>query len=67
MSDDASYLLDTAQAATYLGTTVRHIRRLRKDHGLPTIKLGGKPRFLKADLDRFIASLRVNDSQRDGA
>ncbi|MBT7691583.1 MAG: helix-turn-helix domain-containing protein [Gemmatimonadales bacterium] len=49
-------LLDTAQAATYLNTSVRHIRRLRNERRLAFVKLGGKLRYQRIDLDEFIRS-----------
>lgn len=54
----ASGVLDDAEAADYLSTTVRHIRRLRTEHGLPFVRLGNKIRFLQADLDSFLANAR---------
>lgn len=52
-------LLDQAAAAGHLNVTERHIRRLRAENGLPFIKLGSKVRFLRSDLDEFIAEARV--------
>ena len=37
-----------------LGTTVRHLRRLRSENRIPYVKLGGKLRFRRADLVGFI-------------
>ena len=56
---DANQLLDDAQAAARLGTTPRHLRRLRAEHGLPCVRLGAKVRFLRSDLDDFVSRSRV--------
>ena len=47
-------LLDIEGAAHMLGTTVRHLRRLRSENRIPYVKLGGKLRFRRADLIGFI-------------
>ncbi len=47
-------LLDIEGAAHMLGTTVRHLRRLRSENRIPYVKLGGKLRFRRADLVGFI-------------
>ena len=47
-------LLDIEGAARMLGTTVRHLRRLRSENRIPYVKLGGKLRFRRADLVGFI-------------
>ena len=47
-------LLDIEDAAHMLGTTVRHLRRLRSENRIPYVKLGGKLRFRRADLVGFI-------------
>ena len=47
-------LLDAAEAAQYLWTTERHLRRLRDLHGLPAVHLGGKVRYRVEDLEAFI-------------
>ena len=47
-------LLDIEGAAHMLGTTVRHLRRLRSENRIPYVKLGGKLRFRRADLVSFI-------------
>ena len=38
-------MLTTEEAAAYLGTTVRHVRRLVSDHELSRYKVGGRNRF----------------------
>jgi excisionase family DNA binding protein len=47
-------LLDYSQAAEYLGTTERHMRRLRHERRISSVKVGGKVRFDRKDLDAFI-------------
>ena len=47
-------LLSAAEAARFLGTTERHLRRLREVHGLAAVHLGGKVRFRVEDLEAFI-------------
>lgn len=51
--------LDTAGAAEYLGTSVRHVRRLVFDRRVPFTRVGGKIRFLPADLDQYLKDRRV--------
>lgn len=51
-------LMDTDDAARYLGTTARHVRRLMTQHGLPVVRLGSKVRFRREDLDEFVESAR---------
>jgi excisionase family DNA binding protein len=51
--------LDLAEAAEYLGTSERHVRRLVAEHGLPFVKLGRKVRFQVTDLDAFIEANTV--------
>ena len=47
-------LLDVGEAAAYLNTTERHIRRLRNEMRLPYVKVGSKLRFLRDDLDAYV-------------
>ena len=47
-------LLDIEGAAHMLGTTVRHLRRLRSEDRIPYTKVGSKLRFRRADLVGFI-------------
>jgi excisionase family DNA binding protein len=54
-----STLLNDEEAAQYLNTTTRHLRRLVTVHGLPHVQLGGKRRFLRDDLDGFVERSRV--------
>ena len=52
-------VLDSAGAAEVLHTSERHVRRLRAEHDLPYIRLGTKIRFLRGDLDDYVANSRV--------
>jgi excisionase family DNA binding protein len=52
-------MLTTEEAAAYLGTTVRHLRRLVTDHELSRYKVGGRNGFADIDLDAWITSRRV--------
>ena len=51
-----SELLGVADAAAYLNTSERHVRRLRAENRLRYVKVGAKLRFRRDDLDVFIAS-----------
>ena len=53
-------LLDVSSASVRLGCSERFIRRLVQERRIPFVKLGGtKVRFLATDLDRWVASQRV--------
>jgi excisionase family DNA binding protein len=53
-------LLDIQGAACRLGCSERFIRRLVQERRIPFVKLGGtRLRFVEADLDKWIASQRV--------
>ena len=52
-------MLTTEEAAAYLGTTVRHVRRLVSDHELSRYKVGGRNRFADVDLDAWLDRRRV--------
>ena len=52
-------MLTTEEAAAYLGTTVRHVRRLVSDHELSRYKVGGRNRFADVDLDAWLDARRV--------
>lgn len=56
-------MLSTEEAAEYLGTTPRHVRRLVSDHQLGRYKVGGRNRFADVDLDAWLDARRV-ESQR---
>jgi len=53
-------MLTTEEAAAYLGTSVRHIRRLVSDHQLGRYKVGGRNRFSDVDLDAWLDRCRVD-------
>ena len=53
-------MLSTEEAAEYLGTTVRHVRRLVTDHELSRYKVGGRNRFADVDLDAWLDARRVD-------
>ena len=55
----ARRMLTTEEAAAYLGTTVRHVRRLVSDHELSRYKVGGRNRFADVDLDAWLDARRV--------
>ena len=51
-----SELLGVADAAAYLNTSERHVRRLRAEHRIRYVKVGAKLRFRREDLDGFISA-----------
>jgi excisionase family DNA binding protein len=55
----ARRMLTTEEAAAYLGTTARHVRRLVTDHELSRYKVGGRNRFADVDLDAWLDARRV--------
>lgn len=52
-------LLTVDQAAAYLGTGPRFIRRLIAEKRIPYVKLGNKVRLDDNDLDQFVEAGRV--------
>ena len=52
-------MLTTVEAAEYLGTSARHVRRLVSDHELTRYKVGGRNRFADVDLDAWLDARRV--------
>jgi excisionase family DNA binding protein len=52
-------MLTIHQAAEYLGTSARHVRRLVSDHALSHYKVGGRIRFADVDLDAWLECRRV--------
>lgn len=56
--------LTTEEAAAYLGTSVRHLRRLVSDHELSRYKVGGRNRFADVDLDAWLDSRRIDGTRR---
>lgn len=59
-------LLDYDEAARYLSTTPRHVRKLWQSRRLAAVKVGRCVRFLATDLDAFIAANRVAPTDRAG-
>ena len=57
-------MLTTEEAAQYLGTSVRHVRRLVSDHELSRYRVGGRNRFADVDLDAWLDSRRVEGARR---
>jgi excisionase family DNA binding protein len=57
-------MLSTEEAAAYLGTTARHVRRLVTDHELSRYKVGGRNRFADVDLDAWLDARRVEGRRR---
>jgi excisionase family DNA binding protein len=54
-----------AQAAKYLGVARITLNKWRQRGKGPVIlKMGGQVRFLKSDLDAWLASCRVNPAER---
>lgn len=53
-------MLTTEEAAEYLGTSARHVRRLMSDHELSHYKVGGRNRFADVDLDAWLDDRRVD-------
>ena len=56
--------LTTEEAAEYLDTTVRHVRRLVSDHELSRYKVGGRNRFTDVDLDAWLDRRRIDSRSR---
>ncbi|MDQ6945981.1 MAG: helix-turn-helix domain-containing protein [Actinomycetota bacterium] len=57
-------MLTTEEAAAYLGTTERHVRRLVSDHELSRYKVGGRNRFADVDLDAWLDARRIEGGVR---
>lgn len=51
--------LTVPEAAQYLNTTVRFVRRLLEERRIAFHRLGRHVRLARADLDRFIAAGRI--------
>lgn len=60
-------MLTTEEAADYLGTTPRHVRRLVSDHQLSRYKVGGRNRFADVDLDAWLDGRRIESGGAAGA
>lgn len=63
----ARRMLTTEEAADYLGTTPRHVRRLVSDHQLSRYKVGGRNRFADVDLDAWLDGRRIESGRAAGA
>jgi excisionase family DNA binding protein len=50
--------MNLAQAAEYLGTSERHVRRLVQERRVTYIKLGGRLVFDSRDLDELLSRAR---------
>jgi excisionase family DNA binding protein len=55
----APRLLNVQDAASYLGSTVWCVRSLVWDQRIPSIRLGKRLLFDRADLDKFIESSKT--------
>ena len=55
----ARRMLTTVDAAEYLGTSPRHVRRLVTDHSLTHYKIGGRIHFADVDLDLWLERRKV--------
>lgn len=62
MQKTQSELLNTEQAAVYLGVTPRTLEvwRCVKRHAIPYIKVGRLVKYRQTDLDAWLASHTVN-------
>ena len=56
---DSGQLLTIGQAAEYLGTGQRFVRRLISERRIPYVKLGKHVRLERCALDAFVAAGRV--------
>jgi excisionase family DNA binding protein len=55
-------LLDIEEAAVYLATSARHVRRLVAERRIAYVKVGHFIRFTTDDLDMFIEAGRVESA-----
>ena len=60
-------LLSVGQAAEYLGTSARFVRRLVLERRIAYVKLGRHVRIAEHDLINFVATGRVEAGRRLGA
>jgi excisionase family DNA binding protein len=51
---DTPELMDMSHAASHLGTTERHLRRLWQERRISAVKVGRSVRFSIADLEAYI-------------
>ena len=52
-------LLTVAEAADLLRISVVSVRRLQRQRCIPFIKIGGRVRFTRGDIEAFLAKQRV--------
>jgi excisionase family DNA binding protein len=55
----ADYLLTRPEAAQWLGTSERHLERLTSERRIPFVRVGGKIRYLRADITAWLQANRV--------
>ena len=60
-------LLTVGEAAEFLGTSVRFVRRLIAERRIAYVKLGRHVRIATRDLDAFIAASRVDVAELPAA
>ncbi len=53
MAIDKPLVLTLIEAAEYLGISRRHLTRLINDHGLPTVRIGGKRVVIREQLEQW--------------
>lgn len=56
----ARRMLTIVEAAEYLGTSPRHVRRLVTDHSLGHYKIGGRIRFADVEFDAWLDRRKVD-------
>lgn len=59
MTNPAARVLNLQEAAEFLSTTERHLRRLVAERRIGFVKVGRFVRFQVADLDSYLAAQRV--------
>ena len=66
LAEVPSSLLNTEQAADYIGTQPQTLEnwRCNKRYGLPYLKIGRLVRYRRADLDAWLSDRRVSDDRR---
>ena len=52
-------IIDRHEVARLLGTSERHVRRLASDGRLPVVRIGGKVRYIEADVLDMIVANRI--------
>jgi excisionase family DNA binding protein len=57
--NNAPRFLKTEEAASYIGTTARHMRRLVAERRIASYKIGRPVRISTADLDQWMADRRI--------